>query len=141
VIRGALLVLLALGATHAGAQRTAGWELHVPERVELVAGSGGTLPIDIAVERGLSISKDAGIVLDLAPDSAIAIKRRRLGRSDAVDPGADAPRFAVALRSDTPGDFTIRVRLRFYVCGAKVCRPVDTRRNVAVAVAPAAPAP
>ena len=133
----ALGLLAVVAMARADAQRAAGWNVHVPERIELVAGSGGTLPIEIALDRGLAVSRDAGIVLDLAADSAIAIKRRRLGRSDAVDPGADAPRFAVALRSDTPGDFTIRVHLRFYVCGAKVCRPVDARRNVAVAVAAA----
>jgi hypothetical protein len=136
-------------ARSAEAQRTPGWALEVPERVELVAGTtgtSGTLPITLSVDRGQSISKDAGIIIDLAPDSAIAIKRKRLGRGDAVDPGADSPRFSVALRSDNAGDFTMRVRVRFWLCGTRVCKPIDTRRNVAVAVtapapAPAAPAP
>jgi hypothetical protein len=124
------LVILALTAT-ASADT---WELKIPERVELTTGTSGTLPISLAVDRGKTISKDAGIVLDLAPEGAVAVKKRRLGRGDAVDPDADAPRFSVPLRADAAGDFTVRVRLRFWVCGQKVCKPVDARRSVVVAV-------
>lgn len=121
-------------ARRADAQPAPGWELRIPERVELVAGAGGTLPIALAVDRGFSISKDAGTVVDLAPEGAVSIKKRRLGRNDAVDPDADAPRFSVALRADTAGDFTIKVKLRFWVCGRKVCKPAEARRTVAIAV-------
>jgi hypothetical protein len=127
----ALLVLLALS----GAASADTWELKVPERVELTAGTSGTLPISLAVDRGKTISKDAGIVVDLAPEGGLAVKKRRLSRADAVDPDADAPRFAVPLHSEAAGDFVLRVRLRFWVCGQKVCKPVDVRRNVTVAVA------
>lgn len=131
----ALVLALLLGAAPAAAES---WKLEVPERIELVAGAGGALPITLQLERGQRVSKDAAIIVDLAPDAAIGVKRRRLGRGDAVDPDADAPRFSVALRADTPGDFAIRVRLRFWVCGQKVCRPAEARRNVAVAVTAAA---
>lgn len=135
----AAAVVLFAGAA-AAAQPGPGWELRIPERVELTAGTSGTLPIALAVDRGLSISKDAGIVIDLAPEAAVSVKKRRLGRNDAVDPDADAPRFAVALHADRAGDFTLKVKLRFWVCGSKVCRPVEARRTVAIAVA-ATPTP
>jgi hypothetical protein len=133
-----LVVLVALPTSTARAQRER-WELRVPERVELIAGASGTLPIELAVDRGLHVSKDAAIIVDLAPDSALAIKRRRIGRADAIDPDADAPRFAIAVRAETAGDFTMRVHLRFWLCGQKVCRPIEARRNVAFAVAAATP--
>ena len=117
-----------------------GWELHVPERVELAAGAAGSLPIAIAVDRGRTISKDAGLILDIAPDG-VTVQKRRLGRGDAVDPDADAPRFAVPVRADAAGDFTIKLHLRFWLCGTKVCRPIDARRTVAVAVTAPTPAP
>lgn len=110
------------------------WEIKIPERVEMTTTAGGTLPISIVVDRGLSLSKDASIVIDLAPEPGVSVKRRRLGRTDAVDPEADAPRFAVPLRADNSGDFAMRVRLRFWLCGQKVCRPVDAKRTVTVAV-------
>lgn len=137
-MRALLVLALLLAAAPAAADR---WKLEVPERIELVAGAGGALPIALQLERGLRVSKDAAIIVDLAPDAAIGVKRRRLGRTDAVDPDADAPRFSVALRADTPGDFTVRVHLRFWVCGQKVCRPAEARRNVAVMVASPAPTP
>jgi hypothetical protein len=130
----ALLVLLLLAATaHADT-----WELKIPERIEVPAGTSGTLPISIVVDRGRTISKDGGIVLDLAPEGgSISVKKRRLTRADAVDPDADAPRFAIPVRAEAAGDFTVRVRARFWVCGQKICRPVDVKRNVSVAVASA----
>jgi hypothetical protein len=123
-----LAIMLVLAATPAAAQRDPGWELRVPDTLELVAGSTGSLPIAIAVDRGLAISKDAGLVIDLAPDPGIAIKKRRLGRSDAADPDADAPRFAVP-------DHAIKLRVRFWLCGHQVCRPIDVRRSLTVSVA------
>jgi hypothetical protein len=136
-------VALALGVllfARADAQNV-GWELRIPERLELTTGASGTLPITITVDRGRTVSKDAGITLDLAPDGAVSIKKRRLGRGDAVDPDADAPRFAVPVRADVAGDFAIKVHLRFWLCGSKVCRPIEARRSVTIAVSAPTPAP
>jgi hypothetical protein len=80
------------------------------------------------------------VILDLAPEGAVTVKKRRLGRSDAVDPEADALRFAVPLRADAPGDFALKLHLRFWLCGTKVCKPIDARRSVTVAVTTPAPA-
>ena len=135
-----LLLAAVLFVARADAQN-AGWELRIPERVEVATGASGTLPITITVDRGRTISKDAGVILDLAPEGALTIKKRRLGRTDAVDPEADAPRFAVPVRADTAGDYTIKVHLRFWLCGSTVCRPVDARRSVTIAVTSPAPPP
>jgi hypothetical protein len=118
-----------------------GWELRIPERIELAPGASGTLPITITVDRGRSISKDAGITIDLAPEGSVTLKKRRLGRGDAVDPEADAPRFAVPVRADRAGDFVLKVHLRFWLCGSKVCKPVEARRSVTIAVSAPPPPP
>ena len=135
----AALVGVLLFAARADAQRDAGWELRIPERVELVAGASGTLPITFTLDRGRTISKDAGLVIDLAPEGSVQIKKRRLGRTDAVDPEADAPRFAVPVRAEATGDFAVKVHVRFWLCGQKVCRPIEARRSVIVAVTDTAP--
>ena len=126
------LALLLVAST---AYAEAGWELRVPEKLEVQAGSGAALPIAIAVDRGQSISKDGGIILDLATDG-VSVKKKRLSRADAVDPDADAPRFAVPVRAEAAGDFTIKLHLRFWLCGQKVCKPIDARRTVAIAATP-----
>jgi hypothetical protein len=132
-VRIALLAVMVLAA-RADAQRDTGWELRIPERIELAVGASGTLPIAFTLDRGRTISKDAGLTIDLAPDAAVQIKKRRLGRADAVDPEADAPRFAVPIRAEATGDFSVRVRIQFWLCGQRVCRPVEARRTVIVAV-------
>lgn len=133
--------VLAVAAV-AGAQPRQDWEIRVPERVELAPGVQGALPIAIAVDRGRAVSKDAAVIVDLAPPDGVTVKRRRLGRGDAVDPEADAPRFAVPVRADTAGEHVVRVRVRFWLCAAKTCRPIDVRRTATLVVAaPSEPAP
>ncbi len=129
-----VLVLVLVLDPHVARAETSGYELRVPERVELHPGDAGTLAVAISVDRGRTISKDAGLILDLAPEGSVTVKRRRLARTDAVDPDADEPRFAIAVRADAAGDYAIKLHLRFWLCGARVCRPVDARRTVAVAV-------
>ena len=137
-----LVVLAALAITaRAEAQRQPGWEVRVPERVEVAPGAGGAIAISIAVDRGLTVSRDAPVIVDLVAPAAVAIRKRRLGRGEAVDPEADAPRFAVPVRATDVGDHAVKIRVRFWVCGAKACRPVDVRRSAVVAVAAPAPAP
>ena len=138
---GVLIAAATMFATRGDAQRDAGWELRIPERIELAPGASGTLPITITLDRGRTISKDAGITIDLAPEGGVQIKRRRLARTDAVDPEADAPRFAVPVRADAVGDFAVKIHVRFWLCGTKVCRPIEARRSVTVAVSTPAPPP
>lgn len=132
----ALLAISSAWVATAHAQpREAGWELRVPERVEVAAGATAPLELSIAVDRGLTVSKDAAVMLDLDPEAGASVKKKRLGRGDAVDPGADAPRFAIAVRGDAPGEHPVRVRVRFWLCGARSCRPVDVRKVATVVVA------
>jgi hypothetical protein len=132
-VKRAALVLLLL-ATRAHAEREAGWELRVAERTEVAPGATAPLAISLAVDRGLTVSKDAPVIVDLDPDPGATVKKKRLGRGDAVDPEADAPRFAVAVRGEAPGDHPLRVRVRFWLCGAKRCRPVEADRVTTIAV-------
>jgi hypothetical protein len=126
----ALLVLVLL-ATAAHAQ---GWEVRVPERVEVVLGEPGTLPIAIAVDRGFVISKDAPVIVDVVAPTGVSTRRPRLGRPDAVDPEADAPRFAVPLKTTAAGEHVVKIRLRMWLCGGRSCRPLDVKRQATVVV-------
>lgn len=140
-MRSVLLVLALLLGARAEAQRQPGWEVRIGDKVVLAPGASGTIPISIAVDRGLSVSRDAQVIVDLAPDPGLTFRRRRLGRADAVDPEADAPRFAVSVRGDQEGEHTVKVRVRFWLCGGKACRPIDVRRTAQVLVTPPVPVP
>lgn len=127
----ALVVLLAAGTAHADA-----YDVRIPDKLELTAGTPGTLGITITLDRGLTISRDAALQIDLAPDAGVSIKRLRLSRTDAVDPEADAPRFAIAVKSDAAGAYNIKVHAKFWLCATHTCRPIDVRRTVSVTVSP-----
>jgi hypothetical protein len=122
-------------AAPAAAQRNPGWELRVAERVEVAAGATATMAIALAVDRGLTVSRDAAVILDLTPEPGVAVKKRRLGRADAVDPEADAPRFSVPVRGEAAGAHVVHLHLRFWLCATHTCAPVDVRRDATIVVA------
>jgi hypothetical protein len=135
------LAVALLVCAPAAAQRDPGWDVRVTERVEVAVGASAPLSIAIAVDRGLTVSKDAAVIIDVSPDAGVAVRKQRLGRGDAVDPDADAPRFVVPVRGDAPGDHVVRLRLRFWLCGARACRPIDVRRTATIAVVAQIPRP
>jgi hypothetical protein len=139
----AALAALALSLSLARAPRAAaqppGWEVRVPDRIEVLLGDAGVLPIAVAVDRGLSVSRDAPVIVDLV-GAGLGLRKPRLVRADAVDPGADAPRFAVALRPAVAGELPVKVRIRLWLCAARTCRPLDVRREAKVVVSAPPPA-
>lgn len=126
------MVLAAL----AGAARadTRGWDVKLPERAAVEVGATVPLSLAIAVDRGLTVSKDGPVIVDLAADEGVTIKKRRLARADAVDPEADAPRFAIHVRGDAAGEHAVKVHVRFWLCAARTCRPVEATKTAVVAV-------
>jgi hypothetical protein len=128
-MRALFVLVLLTSAAHAQ-----GWEVRVPDKVEMVAGEPGTLPIAIAVDRGSVISKDAPVILDVIAASGVTTRKPRLGRPDAVDPEADAPRFAVPLKAATAGEHLVKIRLRMWLCGGRSCRPLDVKKQATIVV-------
>ena len=139
VVASGLVLLLAVGPARAELAPR-GIDVRVPDHLAVTVGASASLEISIAVDRGLVVSKDAPVIVDVAGGPGIAIKKHRLGRTDAVDPGADAPRFALPTRGEVAGDTTVDLRIRLWLCGGRICRPVDVRRRVQVAVTAADPA-
>jgi hypothetical protein len=134
-VKLAFVILLAIaGIAHAQPAQPGGWEIKVPEKLEVALGAIASMPITIAVDRGLSISKSGPVLIDLAPDAGLYIKKRRIGRPDAVDPDADVPRFVVPIRADAAGELVVKVRIRLWLCGGKVCRPLDLKRQTTILV-------
>jgi hypothetical protein len=139
-VRLVVALVFAIGCAPADAQRDPGWEVKLPARIDVTLGGSAVVPIEIKLDRGLVVSKDAPVIVELVPEAGVSVKKTRLGRSDAVDPDADAPRFTVPVKGDTGGDHVIKVRVKLWLCGGKVCRPLDVRRQATIAVAAAAPA-
>ena len=126
-----ILIALALLTGHVSHADTKGWEVRLPDHIPIGVGPpGGQISLTIATDRGLTISKDASVIVDVKTD--LPIKRKRLLRADAVDPEADAPRFAIPVKADAAGDHLVKVRVRFWVCAARTCKPIDVTKTATV---------
>jgi hypothetical protein len=136
-----LLVAVLLASTAYAQPRQPDWEVTVADKVIVAPGESGSISVAIRVDRGLTVSKDASVIVDVQADPGVTVRKKRLGRTDAVDPEADAPRFAVGVKGDTAGDHAVKVRVRFWVCGGKSCKPIDVRKSATVTVAAPAPLP
>jgi hypothetical protein len=44
-------------------------------------------------------------------------------------------------RAEAAGDFALKLHVQFWLCGSKVCRPIEARRSIAITVAAPAPPP
>ena len=134
VVVVAVVVALASVAAAAGAT----YELRVPESVEVSPTVASTVSLTIAGTGTRTISKEGPIRIDLSSPT-LTLPRTRYERRHAADPAAETPRFDLKFTAPTAGDHELVLALRFWVCGAKTCRPVRASKTIIVkAAAPAA---
>ena len=135
------LAAVLLGAPAAHAQGDGTYELRATDATVEV-GAAAAVSLTIAPSGGRTVSHDGPVQVSLHGDDGVALARTRYARKDAADPAADAPRFDLKLKATAPGDHALEVDVRFWLCGAKVCRPIRAHKTIAIhASAPAAPAP
>lgn len=132
----ALLVLLLLGSTAAAAP----WDVRMPDEVSAVPGEVVAVSVTISPGAGRTISTAGPIRISLRSET-LTLPRRRYGRKQAEDPGAEAPRFELRLTAPTAGDHELTVEVRAWVCRKKTCAPVHETRTVTVRAAPVTPPP
>jgi hypothetical protein len=131
----AALVALASLAAAAGAS----YELRVPDAVEAAPTVASTVSLTIAGTGTKTISKEGPIRIDLSSPT-LTLPRTRYERRHAADPAAETPRFDLKFTAPTAGDHELVLALRFWVCGARTCRPVRASKTVTIhATVPAAP--
>jgi hypothetical protein len=134
-LRCAVVAAALAAATPAAA--APGIELRAPDEVAAVAGAPVVVSLTVVPPAGRTVSSDGPVLVELALPDGLSATRRRYARRDAADPAADAPRFELKLRAVTAGEHAVRVAVRAWLCGKKVCRPVRAERVVVVTVAPA----
>jgi hypothetical protein len=136
-IAGSLMVtatVLGWAIHGAAAQEVAPWTLEVSDRLELAPGHVGAIQITLRGRDRFVVARN-GLLIDLVPSGrGISVRQRRYQRGDAIDAEADAPAFSIPVRAEMVGDYSLEVRVRFWICTAKICEPVDTRRVTAVTV-------
>ena len=66
--------------------------------------------------------RDLPLQVRIDADDGLVPLGNRLGWADVVDPGAHLPRVEARLRAGvTPGVYSVRARVRYWVCGAERC--------------------
>jgi hypothetical protein len=129
--------LVAAAAPGAARAEDAVYELRVADAAAEV-GAAIAISLTIVPAGGRTVSHDGPLRVDLTADDGVALTRRRYARRDAADPAADAPRFDLKLKALAAGDHPLAIDARFWLCGARVCRPVRAHRAIVVHVAPRA---
>jgi len=112
-----------------------------PERIEARQGDEGALSLTIAPVAGLRIDRRGPLRIDLtvAPSEGLELVRSRYRRKHAADARADAPRFDLRYRAQTPGAYRVSLELRFWVCRKHTCWQAREQREVGAVVSAVAP--
>lgn len=111
-----------------------GFEVRIGAVDPLAPGDGAAISVALVPGPGRTISADGPVRVAADAPEGLALPRRRFLRRDAADPAADAPRFDVRVKARAPGDHTVALDVRFWLCRVKTCRPIAVRREVVVHV-------
>jgi hypothetical protein len=117
------------------------WAIELGDRLELTPGA--VSPVRITLRgRGRHGVAPSGLRIDLTPSArGISVRQRRYQRGDAAEADTATPTFSIPVRAEAAGSYSLDVRVRFWVCTAKSCQPVDERRAIAVEVREPPPPP
>ena len=134
-----LLLAIALAAAPAAAAAQPGFTLVLPEAVSVAEKAEAKVSLTIAPDAGRTVSRKGPLRVLLAaePADGLELPRRRYRRADAADVLAESPRFDLAVRGRRAGRHTLKVAVRFWLCGRSTCWPVAAERTVPVEVTPA----
>jgi hypothetical protein len=130
----ALALPLAVAACATARADQTDYEVRVASDVTIDLGANGAISVALVPANGRTISADGPVRLAITAPEGLSLPRRRYARKDAADPAADAPRFDVRVKARDPGDHAVALDVRFWLCGARVCRPIATTRTVTVHV-------
>ncbi|MCC6994043.1 MAG: hypothetical protein IT370_05380 [Deltaproteobacteria bacterium] len=88
-----------------------------------LVGRKSIVSLTILPGPGRRLLADAPLYVRLEAPGLKLIKRK-LRRRDAVDPGADAPRFELVFIGDKVGRYVLSAQALFYICAGRSCRAV-----------------
>ena len=134
-----LLLAIALAAAPAAAAAQPGFTIVLPEAVSVAEKAEAKVSLTITPDAGRTVSRKGPLRVLLAaePPDGLELPRRRYRRADAADALAESPRFDLAVRGRRAGRHTLKVAVRFWLCGRSTCWPVAAERTVPIEVTPA----
>lgn len=97
------------------------------------AGGTGKLVLAIVPLEGTHVHPQAPLKIVLSGSAGLKLAREALARKDALDPGAEGPRFEVPFTALAAGAQEARAKVEFYLCADDWC--ARQTRDVSVQIA------
>lgn len=86
------------------------------------------------LEKGVHVNREFPLKYKVSASAGLSLSKTELARSDAVDPGAENPRFEIPVSATAAGAQQVTVQMRFAICSDTWCVPQQKTVTVPVAV-------
>ena len=120
-------------------EKRASYSFEAPAELSFEVGTSADLFLTISPAKGFRVNKNAPVRIELhqVEESRVSTKKSLLRRRDAVDAESHVPRFRVPLVAKSVGSEILVLRYRFWLCRAKICRPVRGEASVGLSLSEA----
>ena len=86
------------------------------------------------LEKGIHVNREFPLKYKVEPSAGLQVEKLEWKRPDAVDPGADNPRFEIPVTAKAKGAQQVAVQMRFAICSDAWCVPQTRTVTVPVEV-------
>jgi hypothetical protein len=101
----------------------------------LKVGEKGKVVVAVEpLEKGIHVNREFPLKYKVEPSAGLKVDRVEWKRGDAVDPGADNPRFDIPVAATAKGAQQVTVQMRFAICSDAWCVPQTRTVTVPVEV-------
>lgn len=117
-------------------ETASGYTFETPAQLNLEVGGSVELRLGISPAKGYRVDKNAPVRIELrqAKETGVSIKKSQLRRRDAVDAQSGAPHFLLPIVGGKAGRESLAVAYRFWLCRAKICRPIRGEASITLIV-------
>jgi hypothetical protein len=130
-LAGAVPALAADGANAASTYRVV---TDGSSRALRVGEKGKVVVVVEPLEKGIHVNRDFPLKYKVEPTAGLVVEKNEWKRGDAVDPGAENPRFEIPVVGVSKGAQQVVVRMRFAICSDAWCVPQTKTVTVAIEV-------
>jgi hypothetical protein len=90
----------------------------------LKVGEKGKVVVAVEpLEKGIHVNREFPLKYRVEPSAGLRVEKAELKRADAVDPGAENPRFEIPVVAGARGAQQVVVQMRFAICSDAWCVP------------------
>jgi hypothetical protein len=101
----------------------------------LAVGATGKVVVDVVpLEKGIHVNREFPLKYKVEPSAGLRVDRLEWKRADAVDPGAENPRFEIPVTATAKGAQQVVVQMRFAICSDAWCVPQTRTVTVPIEV-------